>query len=204
MSSLISLTPSALASQKNLKIVNIDLNKAMTRHADTGKGFIAMGTFRINKNAFKLVLKGELTTNGVAVNEFNKTPNYSLGIQFDEEKDLEAFEKLNDLLAQFLDSFLPDTEEWDLNRVVKEDRIYLKLKTDAKKNFQFTSNVKLSPKNLSDSGLFRGQKVEVTAEIAPYFNFADKKAGLSISPRSIKFDVEEESEEPIPKKIRNN
>lgn len=203
MSSLISLSPSSLVSQKNLKIVNIDLNKAMTRYVDTGKGFIGMGTFRINKNAFKLVLKGELTTNGIAVNEFNKIPNYSLGIQLDEEKDLEAFEKLNNLLAEFLEDAFPDTDEWDLNRVVKDDRIYLKLKVDGKKNFQFNSNIKLTPKNLSDSGLFRGQKVEVTAEIAPYFNFEDKKAGLSISPRAVKFDVEEEMEEPAPKKARN-
>lgn len=202
MSSLISLSPSALASQKNLKIVNIDLNKAMTRYVDTGKGFIGMGTFRINRNAFKLVMKGELTTNGIAVNEFNKIANYSIGIQLDEEKDLEAFEKLNNMLAEFLEDAFPNSEEWDLNRIVKDDRVYLKLKIDGKKNFQFNSNIKLTPKNLSDSGLFRGQKVEVTAEIAPYFNFEDKKAGLSISPRIIKFDVDDEVEEPVSKKVR--
>lgn len=201
MSSLISLTPSALINQKNLKITNIDLNKAFTKFEDSGKNFIALANLKINKNAFKLLLKGELTTNGIAVNEFNKTPNYSVGIQFDEEKDLDAFEKLNDQLAKFLDEHLPNADDWDLNRVVKDDRIYLKLKTDAKKNFQFSSNVKLTPKNLNDAGLFRGQKVEVVAEIAPYFNFMDRKAGLSIQTRSIKFDVEED-EEPTTKKIR--
>lgn len=203
MSSLISLTPANLAAQKNLKIANLDLNKSLTRYEDTGKGFIALGNFRINKNAFKLLLKGELTTNGVAVNEFNKVANYSLGIQLEEEKDLDAFEKLNDFLSKFLEENLPDADNWDLNRIVKDDRIYLKLKTDAKKLFQFSSNVKLAPKSLSESGLFRGQKVEVVAEIAPYFNFMDRKAGLSITPRSIKFDVEEE-EEPVPKRVKKD
>lgn len=203
MSSLLSLTPSNLASQKNLKIANLDFNKSLTRYEDSGKGFIAMGSFRIHKSAFKLLLQGELTTNGVAVNEFNKIPNYSLGIQLSEEKDLEAFEKLNDFLTKYLEEHLPDIEGWDLNNVVKDDRLYLKLKTDAKKMFQFSSNVKLSPKSLAESGLFRGQNVEIVAEISPYFNFKDQKAGLSITPRSIKFDIDEE-EEPAPKKIRKD
>jgi hypothetical protein len=135
------------------------------------------------------------------VNEFNKIPNYSMGLQFEEEKDLQAFEKLSDILTTFLEENLPDSEGWDLNRVVKDDRIYLKLKTDPKKNFQFTSNVKLTPKNLSDSELFRGQKVEVVAELAPYFNFKDKKAGLTINTRAIKFEVPDD-EEPVAKKVK--
>lgn len=203
MSSLLSLTPAALSAQKNLRITNLDLNKSLARFEESGKSFIAMGNFKINKNAFKLLLKGEITTNGINVQEFNKTPNYSLGLQLDDEKDLDSFEKLNDFISQFLEDHLPNAEDWDLNRVVKDDRIYLKLKTDPKKNFQFTSNVKVTPKNLTEQGLFRGQKVEVIAEIAPYFNFMDRKAGLSITPRSIKFETEEE-EEPAPKKIRKD
>lgn len=186
-SSLASLTPAQIVSSSDLQISNVDLVKAFTRYEDSGKGFLAMGALRLGKAAFKVLIKGELTTNGVAVNEFNKIANYSLGIQFDESEDLEAFEKFNELLIQFLKSQNQNPEDWDLTNPVKEDRIYVKLKTNQKKSFEIISNIKLDPKKLQESGLYRGQKVEVVAEISVYFNLIDKKAGISVGPRRVTF-----------------
>ena len=81
-------------------------------------------------------------------------------------------------------------EEWDLTKIVKDDRIYVKLKTNQKKSFEVLSNVKLDPKRLQESGLFRGQKVEIVSEISVYFNLVDKKAGVTISPRRLTFGTE--------------
>ena len=190
MSSIVSLTPAQISSKEDLQIANVDLLKSLTRYEDTGKGFLAMGALRLGKSAFKTLLKGELTTNGIACNEFNKTPNYSLGLQFEDEEDLLAFEKLNDLIVKFLHDQNQKPEEWDLTKIVKDDRIYVKLKTNQKKSFEVLSNVKLDPKRLQESGLFRGQKVEIVSEISVYFNLVDKKAGVTISPRRLTFGTE--------------
>lgn len=190
MSSLVSLTPAQIVANQDLQISNVDLLKALTRYEDTGKGFLAMGALRLGKAAFKTVLRGELTTNGIACNEFNKVPVYSLGLQFDDEEDLAAFQKLNDLIIKFLDDQHQKSDEWDLSNIVKDDRVYLKLKTNQKKSFEVISNVKLDPKKLQDSGLIRGQKVEVVAELAVYFNLIDKKAGITLGVRRLHFTID--------------
>ena len=190
MSSIVSLSPAQIVANQDLQISNVDLLKALTRYEDTGKGFLAMGALRIGKAAFKTLLKGELTTNGIACNEFNKIPNYSLGLQFDDQEDLDAFEKLNELIIKFLDDQHQKSDEWDLSKVVKDDRIYIKLKTNQKKSFEVLSNVKLDPKKLQETGLIRGQKVEVVAELSVYFNLIDKKAGISIGARRLHFSTD--------------
>ena len=202
MSSLVCVQPEQIVANENLQIANLDLAKAAAKYEDTGKGFLAMGALRLGKSAFKTVLKGELTTNGIACNEFNKVFNYSLGLQFESEADLEAFQKLNDFIIKFLETQNQKTDDWELTNVVRDDRIYIKLKTNQKKAFQVLSNVKLDPKKLQDTGLYRGQKVEVIAELGIYFNLVDKKAGVTISPRRITFEMEEE--EPAAKKTKTN
>lgn len=190
MSSLACLTPAQIVKSDDLQIANVDLIKAFQRFEDSGKGFLAMGTFRLGKAAFKTLIKGELTTNGIACNEFNKIPNYSLGVQFEDSEDLEAFEKLNELIIKFLNDQNQKAEEWDLTSNVKDDRMYVKLKTNQKKSFDVLSNVKLDPKKLQELGLYRNQKVEIVSELAVYFNLIDKKAGVTVSPRRITFDMD--------------
>jgi hypothetical protein len=198
--SLISLTPADAVSDENLQIVNLDLNKALAKYEDTGKGWLTMASLRINKSAFKLLLTGELTTNGISCTEFGKVMSYSFGFRFENEDDLQAFEKLNELIISFLEAQNQTIAEWDITNVVKDDKIYIKLKTNQKKTFQVLSNVKIDPKRLQDSGLYRGQKVEVVAELGIYFNLNDKKAGITLSPRRLSFDIEEE--EPNPKRVK--
>lgn len=199
---LTSFAPSEIAKDENLAIANLDLIKALTKFEDTGKSWLSMGSLRTGKNAFKLVLAGELTTNGITTSEFGKVMSYSFGFRFDDEEDLQAFEKFNDLLIRFLEDQNQKTEDWDITNIVKDDKIYIKLKTNHKKTFQILSNVKLDPKRLQDSGLYRGQKVEVIAEISAYFNLVDKKAGIVLGARRLTFDVEEE--EPAPKKVKRD
>lgn len=197
---LSSFTPSEIVQDENLAITNLDLSKALTKYEDTGKNFLAMGSVRINKNSFKLVLIGELTTNGITSGEFGKVISYSFGFRFDNEEDLQAFEKLNEMIIKFLEDQNQKPDDWDLTNIIKDDKIYIKLKTNHKKTFQVLSNVKLDPKRLADSGIYRGQKVEVVAELSVYFNLLDKKAGIVLGARKLTFEIEDE--EPMVKKVK--
>ena len=199
---LTSFAPSEIVKDENLAITNLDLVKALTKYEDTGKNWLSMASIRMGKNAFKLVLNGELTTNGITVSEFGKVMSYSFGFRFSDEEDLEAFEKLNEMIIRFLDDQNQKSDDWDITNLVKDDKIYIKLKTNHKKTFQVLSNVKLDPKRLQDNGLYRGQKVEVVAEISVYFNLVDKKAGIVLGARKLTFDVEEE--EPVAKKVKRD
>lgn len=187
MSALVTF-PANITHRKDLSVSNVDLKKAIKRYDDDGKKFLVMGGFKAGKSVFKLLLEGELTTNGISVSEFDKTTFYSIGIQFDREEDLDAFAKFNSALIKFIND-----DDWDISNLVKDDKIYLKLKTNQKRNaFEVVSNVKLDPKRPQESGLFRGQKVVVTAELGCYFNLNQKKAGLTLNIRKLKFEQEEE------------
>lgn len=199
---LTSFTPAEIIKDENLAITNLDLVKALTKYEDTGKNWLSMASLRIGKNAFKLILNGELTTNGITVSEFGKVMSYSFGFRFDDEDNLEAFDKLNEMIINYLDDQNQKSDDWDITNLVKDDKIYIKLKTNHKKTFQVLSNVKLDPKRLQDNGLYRGQKVEVVAELSVYFNLLDKKAGIVLGPRKLTFDVEDE--EPAPKKVKRD
>ena len=199
---LTSFAPSEIVKDENLSITNVDLIKSLTKFEDTGKNWLSMGNIRMGKNAFKLVMAGELTTNGITTSEFGKVMSYSFGFRFDNEEDLEAFNKLNELIIQFIEDQNQKADEWDITNIVKDDKIYIKLKTNHKKTFQVLSNVKLDPKRLQDNGLYRGQKVEIVAELSVYFNLLDKKAGIVLGPRKLTFDVEDE--EPAPKKVKRD
>lgn len=200
---LTSYSPSEIVKDDDLQITNLDLVKALTKYEDTGKNWLSMASLRIGKNSFKLVMAGELTTNGITTAEFGKVISYSFGFRFNDEDDLQAFEKLNDLIIQYLEDQNQKVDEWDITNLVKDDKIYIKLKTNHKKTFQVISNVRIDPKRLQDAPLFRGQKVEVIAEVSIYFNLVDKKAGIVLGARKITFDIEE-NEEPAPKKLKKD
>jgi hypothetical protein len=187
-------TPSEIVSDESLQIAHIDLKKAIQFHEDTGKNFLALGSFRLGKAAFKVSLNGEVTTNGISVSEFNKIPNYSFGLRFENEEDIAAFEKLGELLSNFITESTPDfKEEWDLTSPIKDDKIYIKLKTTTdKKRFNIASNIKLDPKKIADAPIARGQKVQVIGELGVYCNLLDKKAGVTFAARKVTFTTEEE------------
>lgn len=183
-------TPSEIIQNADLKIAHLDVKKALAHYEDTGKNFLCMGTFRLGKNSFKIALKGELTTDGVLTGEFNKIPNYSVGFRFDDPDDFSAMESLSETLAEFLKN--ASDEDWDLSSPVKDDKMYIKLKTTSdKKRFNLISNIKLDPKKLGDANLVRGQKVEIIGDLGVYCNLPDKKAGVTFSVRKLEFELEE-------------
>jgi len=184
------LTPSQLAKQANVRIANLDLKKSLEKYEENGKSFLALGAFKADKSSIKLVLKGELTTDGISSTDFNRVPSYSMGIRLDNEEDLESFETFNNLLSTLVAEC---GDDWELTNFVKDDKLYIKLKVVDKKRFATLSNIKLDPKKLGDSGLYRGQKVSVFGELGVYCHLVDKKAGVTFNLRKLVF--EEETEE---------
>lgn len=182
-------TPSEIINDADLRIAHLDVKKALANFEETGKNFLVMGAFRLGNNSVKVSLNGELTTEGVLVSEFNKIPNYSFGFRFDEPEDLAAMEALSDKLANYLKE--NSNDDWELTSPVKEDKMYIKLKTTTdKKRFNLLSNIRLDPKKLQDANLSRGQKVQVIGDLGVYCNLPDKKAGITFSVRKLEFSNE--------------
>lgn len=183
------LSPKQFSEQKEIVLSGIDFAKAQKKYEDNAKFFITVGTYKAGKSAIKVLLQGELSTEGVTTAQFNGKANYSFGLILENE-DLEAFEVFTETLVSFLNTGSPD-ENWEVGQFVKDDKIYLKLKADSSgKKFPIISNVKLEPKKLTESGLYRGQKVAVHGELGVYVNWADKKAGLTFNVRKLDFDLE--------------
>lgn len=184
------LKPSEIVALPDLAVANVDLGVAIKKYEETGKNFIAMGSFKNGSAPIKVLFRGELTTEGVLVSEFNKIPNYSFGFRFESADDLEAFDVYTELLDKFLKA--NGGSEYELSQIVKDDKLYIKLKVIDKKKFGILSNVKLDPKKLGDSGLYRGQGVTILGELGVYFNLLDKKAGITFSARRLTFDLDEQ------------
>jgi hypothetical protein len=184
------LTPNQVAQHKSLHIANVDLKKSLSNYEDNGKSFLAMGAFKCEKTPIKIVLKGELTTDGITCAEFNKIPSYSFGLRLENNDDLDAFEMLSEKITEFISDSNTD-DDWELTRFVKDDKLYIKLKLIDRKRFGVLSNIKLDPKKLGDSGLYRGQRVSVFGELGVYFNLPDKKAGITFAARKLAFEKEE-------------
>jgi hypothetical protein len=83
-------------------------------------------------------------------------------------------------------------DDWELTRFVKDDKLYIKLKVIDRKRFAVLTNIKLDPKKLGDSGLYRGQRVSVFGELGVYFNLPDKKAGITFAARKLVFEKDED------------
>jgi len=184
------LTPNQVAQHKSLHIANVDLKKSLSNYEDNGKSFLAMGAFKCEKTPIKIILKGELTTDGITCAEFNKIPSYSFGLRLENNDDLDAFEMLSEKITEFISDSNTD-DDWELTRFVKYDKLYIKLKLIDRKRFGVLSNIKLDPKKLGDSGLYRGQRVSVFGELGVYFNLPDKKAGITFAARKLAFEKEE-------------
>ena len=164
-----------------ISCAGVDMEKAMKKFEKGGKQ-LEMGKFKVDGKTVKLLLEGELTTNGLAENKWtNPTTNkstttHSLGISLDDD-DLEFFESAANTLALFVG------DDFELTSLVKNDIIYLKAKD--KKVFNAMSNAK------SDT-ICHGQKVSVIVEFKFYINLKDEKAGIVLHPVKYSFTKEEE------------
>lgn len=168
-------------STASLSCAGVDMAKALAKFENDSKRSLEMGKFKVDGKSIKLVLNGELTTNGIAENKWSSatgksTVTHSLGLQLSEE-DLSFFEEVANTLASFVGG------DFELTSLVKNDVIYLK--TKEKKVFNTMSNVKADK-------LFHGQKVEVVVEFKFYINLKDEKAGIVLHPVKYTFMAEED------------
>jgi hypothetical protein len=146
------------------------------------KGWMAMVPFEQDHLPLNYSLKGDLTTDGIYVGEFENTDdkgkikkvkNFSLGMQLDETI-VAAINDLNTLIA----TSLPD--DYTIHNKLKDDVIYHNCKV--KKNgkaFTFTSNTKLDPKKPNDAEIEREDTYTVRGQLKAYINLKEKKAGIS-------------------------
>lgn len=172
--------PSEIVSQKLLvTTAGVDMAKVLEKFNKDEKHLLAMGKFKIDGKSAKLVLEGDLTTNGVAENKWSNpttgktNTTCAVGIALSDE-DLEFFESCQTTLGQLVG------DDYELTTLVKNDIIYLKVKD--KKVFNAMSNVKADK-------LFHGQKFATTVEFKFYINLKDEKAGVVLHP--VKYVFEE-------------
>lgn len=176
------IAPSEFTS--DIKITNLDLQKAVEKFTSDSKYFIAMGVLKHENKTFQTVLNSEVFTNGLISTEFSGKVNYSLGLAVSEE-DVKGLEILKDVLISFLND-----QSYEITNPVKDEKLYLKLKSNFKNNgFNITSNVKMNPTKFQETGIFRGQQVQVVCDFSVYVNVKEKKAGVVITPRKLTFEI---------------
>jgi hypothetical protein len=192
-------TPSDLTNET--LTISLDVEKAKDKYSKDSKKFITVAPYKVQEKSFKLVLHGEVSTNGIASYDWEqgkkKVTTYSIGIRFDDEDDLSAFNSINEILSKTIG------DDYEVLQVIKDEILYLKLKlSNDKKSFKgIRSNIKLDPKRTDD--IPRGQKVIVYCDLGCYINFDNSKAGVTIKPIQFEFEEEEEIESK-PKKVKLN
>ena len=195
-------TLTEIASASTLKLTGVDLASATKRFSTDPSKMISIAEFKLGKSAIKAQLQGSLSTEGIKSHEFDKITRYTIGIKLDEE-DEEAITSILTKIEEFTKSNSP--EEWEILNPIKDQVIYLKLKTDfKKKSFQLKSNLKLDPRKLEDQPLERGNDVAANLTLQAYFNLKDHRAGLTFTPTSMSFQVEEEEQLPVLKKHKKD
>lgn len=185
---MLSLLPSELNS-KDLTLHKFNFDLAQAAFESDEDKFLHVASTKYKNKVFKLVLKGEITTNGINVADFPGNP-HSLGFRFTNDEDESALESVNNFLVDFKEA----DDQWDVKDLLKNDVIYLKLKLSKDKTkYAFSSDVKLDPKKPHDSPLHRHQQIEVSANLNAYFNFKDKMMGMTLQVLNIKTKGEEPS-----------
>lgn len=189
------VAPSVIAeSIDQVSFTNLDIEKICSKYEQDDSKFLFMGNLKLKKQNVKVSLNGELAANDILVSEFDGKKNFSLALTLDETDDLEGLEKI----CEKLESLIPNPD-WTFSTPVRDEKMYLKLKVASdKKSFQAKNNVKLNPNKMENTGLYRGQRVDVVGEIGVYVNIKEKKAGITFTPRKIQFEVD--FEEPVAKK----
>lgn len=160
--------------------LEVDLGEELAQAIADGKKLVT-GELSANKRPVVLLLDGYLSTTGIQVDE--KYGSHTIGFQFNENTELEAFQKL----LKFFDS-LPLDATWAVQDMVKNKRLYLKLKQKGNA-YTAQSNIKLNPKNATNAPLARFQKVQVEVELHTYFGLDNKKCGFYFDIFNLTFDT---------------
>lgn len=182
---MLSLTPSEI-DETNVQLYKFNVDLAQAAYESDNDRFLHLASTKYKNKVFKLILKGEITTNGINVADFPGNP-HSLGFRFTNDEDQVHFENLQTVLAD-----LNLDDNWDLKDTIKNDVLYLKLKLSKDKSkYAFSSDVRLDPKKPHESPLHRHQQIEVSANLNAYFNFKEKMMGLSLQILNLKTKGEE-------------
>ena len=166
--------------------LDFDYDKIAKKYETKPEKFLYVVDWKQEKSRLQIIINGELSTNGIAVNEFlnngKKVANYSLGIRL-EDAAIESIQLLNVKLASY---FPPNFEFTDS---LKDDIIYLKLKPQPdRKSFGVISNVKLDPKKIGETPISAGTTVSITCDVSAYVNLNDYKAGIVYKIAEINFE----------------
>lgn len=177
--------------------IKMDLANLLAKYEVDPTRKIHMGKILHGKKPKVFRLAGDICTNGIYEASFGdgklKTVSYSVGITL-EEADLDVISHLLDTLQRFVNVATNGVENFEILDPIKdEEKLYLKLKTDKSgKSFSFKSNIPLTPKKIGDVSC--AEMAVFYGEIAPYFNFEDRKCGLCFQPKAVLFDVLPENE----------
>ena len=188
-----SVVPFAKITESEFQISKKELDKALESYETDGKKFIKVLPFKKNGKSVKFILTGSMFTNGINVMDFNGKKSHSFGFQFDDEKDLAAF--------SLIEEEVPFTgKDWELKSSVKEEGLFIKLKTIGTKRYIAQSNIKLNCSKPENNEIQRGQNVAIIAEIAFWFNFNESTYGIALSPHRLEWEVDLEEEAPKSRK----
>ena len=184
------------ASLSELKIKSLNSNAEFEAWKSSDKTFF-VSNFKDGKKPVRIVLTGELATDGINSKTFDNGPVYSFGLRLT-EADSAALEQLVKRIEHDLDA--AGLKKWDINNPENDDRIFVKIPLDkTKKKFAVKSNLKLDLKKLDDLDLYRDQTVDVHIDLGAWYNFESSKAGLFLKVTKLDF----EHDEPAPKKQKN-
>lgn len=128
---------------------------------------IVVEDYLYDGSGLSLNLVGLMTGDSISVSTWGQ---HSLGFSFTDDKDLEALIKL-------IEGFAVPSPEWTVTNPVKNDRLYLKLKT---KNNQYVmkSNIKLNAKKPETAPLGRYQQIEAQVDVKMYYSLENKTCGF--------------------------
>lgn len=149
---------------------------------------IVYSNIKDGKKPLRVLLKGELSTNGITSKDFKNGTSYSFGLKLEDSEDTAALNSIVEEIGKFSGLGTKPIVEDD-------DRMFIKLQYDEKKKrFATKSNIKLDVKKLDDLDLYRGQGIEVYAEIGAWYNKNDEKdvkAGIIIRVTKVEFEQDE-------------
>ena len=173
-----------------------DIKKELAKF-DGGSGkFVFLTKIRNQEQKiFPINFKGEMCTAGISATEFatgkSKKTCYSVGINVPESSQLQAIIQQMAWLAKEEAIKIWGEEEMDYVETIKDDdKIFIKLKTDAQfKNFNFKTNLPINPKKYSDTN--GCDEITFDGEASVWFNFEDKRYGLTFIPKRLTFHTEE-------------
>lgn len=127
----------------------------------------------------RVTFQCEVLGEGIASSEYG----HSIYCKIIDQSTIDAYTTLNDRFV----SFMEPLEEFEINEMVKNDSIFLKLQQRDGK-YKATIIPSCTPANFEKSAVEYGSKLEVTCNIGGYVNFKDKKAGIYLSTSRIVVD----------------